>query len=197
MAIVLIGEPFRKSDDSYIKLVLARCECGKEFFTQWYARRRTRSCGCQRKVPTRLRHGHCKKHTGVESSTYRSWRAMLQRCNNQNDKMFLRYGGRGIKVCERWSDFENFLADMPQKPDGSTIERIDPNKGYEPSNCRWATRQEQNRNTSASRKLTIYGKTMCIAEWCEISGFSQSVVNARLNRLGWNEKESVFGKPKD
>jgi hypothetical protein len=197
MAIVIIGEPFRKSKHSYVKHVLAKCECGKEFLTQWYSRRKTKSCGCKRPAPSRLKHGHCMKHSAAESSTYTTWRAMRDRCGNPNNKMFSRYGGRGITVCDRWINFENFLADMQVKPAGSTIERIDSEKGYEPGNCRWATRKEQNRNKSGNLFLTIYGKKLCLAAWCEISGVSQSLAHARLARLGWTEKEAIFGKPKE
>jgi hypothetical protein len=107
--------------------------------------------------------------------------------------MYHRYGGRGITMCERWLDFANFLADMPERPVGGTIERIDSDRGYEPGNCRWATRKEQNRNTSKNRRLTIYGKTMCTAEWCEISGVDQRVASRRL-QLGWTDKQAIFGK---
>lgn len=196
MSIVVIGEPFRKTE-KYTKHVLAKCICGKVFETLWDKRNVTKSCGCLRPVPSRLKHGHCMKHSDTESSTYRSWRAMLGRCRNQNDKMYHRYGGRGISVCDRWLEFENFLADMPTKPTGATIERIDNDGDYCPDNCRWATRKEQNRNSTNNRVLEIYGQKKCVAEWCEISGVSQSVANARLNRLGWTEKESIFGRPKD
>ena len=194
MAIVVVGQPFHKAGKTN-RYVRAICECGKEFDTCWGARRRIKSCGCLRPRPSRLKHGHCMKHTSVESSTYRSWRAAHGRCYNPNDKMYHRYGGRGIAMCERWHTFANFLADMGDKPNGATIERIDGNKGYEPGNCRWATRREQNRNKANNRMLTIYGKTMCIAQWAEISGVKPRVASKRL-QLGWTHKEAVFGREK-
>ncbi len=197
MAIVLIGEPYCKTKNSRVKHLKARCECGKEFEFKWYQRDSRRSCGCLKTCGNRRSHGHCRTGGKKEDKTYVSWRAMRERCNNPNNKMYSRYGGRGISVCERWEDYENFLADMPPKPDGATLERIDNDGDYHPDNCRWATRKEQNRNSTNNRVLEIYGQKKCVAEWCEISGVSQSLANARLNKLGWTEKESIFGRPKD
>lgn len=85
-------------------------------------------------------------HTRPESPTYRAWGAMKTRCTNPNQPKWKYYGGRGITVCHRWSRFENFLADMGEKPAGLTLDRIDVNGNYEPGNCRWATWHEQRVN---------------------------------------------------
>jgi hypothetical protein len=111
----------------------------------------TKSCGCLQKqeqakriIKLNTKHGHNKK--GQQTKTHKSWTAMLQRCNNPKNTSFKDYGGRGIKVCERWSDFENFLQDMGERPKNKTLDRINVNGDYEPNNCRWATLSEQQRN---------------------------------------------------
>jgi hypothetical protein len=90
-------------------------------------------------------HGHT-SHKGEWSPTYRSWRSMLSRCLYKSQPGWANYGGRGISVCKHWRTFENFLADMGERPDGLTLDRIDPDGNYEPDNCRWATWTEQRRN---------------------------------------------------
>ena len=91
-----------------------------------------------------MRHGHTRN--GKESSEYISWAHMKTRCQNPNNDRYHRYGGRGIKVCERWQSFENFLADMGVRPPGLTLERMDNDSNYEPGNCKWATQKEQANN---------------------------------------------------
>jgi hypothetical protein len=83
------------------------------------------------------------KHGWSTTPTYNSWRSMRHRCDNESNVGYAQYGGRGISYCERWALFENFLADMGERPEGKTLDRIDPDGNYEPSNCRWATVSEQ------------------------------------------------------
>lgn len=93
-----------------------------------------------------------KRYTESKGPSFWSWRAMLKRCLNTTHKDYHIYGGRGVTVCESWMRFENFLADMGQRPDGLTLDRIDPYGNYEPQNCRWATPKEQAANKRANHK---------------------------------------------
>ena len=130
----------------------------------------------------RYRHGHCPNPGGkrTPSPTYTCWYSMRQRCRDPKNKSYSHYGGRGISVCERWIDFVNFLSDMGEQPEGMTIERIDNDAPYSPENCRWATRTEQSRNQTRNIRLTIYGKTLTVAEWAIIAGIDPRTIHARL-----------------
>src|SRR5690606_22559417 len=108
------------------------------------------------------------------------WYGMLDRCYNENHISYRNYGKRGIKVCERWLDFNNFVLDMGERPDGMTLDRIDYNGNYEPSNCRWATIKQQANNTRANNRLTIDGVTKTITEWSKYSDVSPSQIGRRI-----------------
>lgn len=143
----------------------------------------------------KVRHGGYSKYRPTPSAgAFRSWLGMRSRCGHHYDKAFERYGGRGIKVCERWRVFENFLADMGPRPPGTSLDRIDVNGNYEPGNCRWATVFQQQRNTRRTRYLTVDGVKRSLAEWAEVTGISRITIQARL-RHGWTEKEAVETPP--
>jgi hypothetical protein len=116
---------------------------------------------------------------------------MINRCTNEKLPNYDNYGGRGIKVCDRWlNSFENFYTDMGDRPPGMSLDRIDNNGGYGPDNCRWATAKEQSRNRRSNR--LIEGKPM--AGWCEENNLSYNAVNARLYRLrkkGMSDEDAV------
>ncbi len=118
----------------------------------------------------------------AKTPTYTCWRHMRDRCQNPKRHDYPNYGGRGIKVCERWADFINFFDDMGTRPRGMTIERIDNGGNYEPGNCRWATATEQARNRRTNVLLTIGGITMPIVSWAEKTGVPRKCIEQRIRR---------------
>lgn len=166
--------------------VLCRCECGKErpVLVHHLAGGRSTSCGCTRRA--KRTHGAASGGTYASMSPeYHSWRAMRERCSRPSYHAYHLYGGRGIRVCDRWNDFAAFLADMGPKPTPKhSIERKDSNGNYEPSNCRWATKIEQARNTSRNHIITYAGESLTLAEWAERTKFTSAAILTRLRR-GW------------
>jgi len=115
---------------------------------------------------------------------------MRSRCNNPKFTNYATYGGRGIKVCERWDSFENFLEDMGPRPKGYTIDRIDPNGDYCPENCRWASWAEQQRNRRDTRFITWDGRTQCVTDWADELGIPRSTISWRLQN-GRSDLEAI------
>ncbi len=183
---ILIGERFGRltvsSRDG--NKWLCQCDCGgsNRVVTAKLLNGNVRSCGCLRKE---IAGASLRTHGASNSLTYLRWRSMRARCLLPTSKSYPKYGGRGITICERWRDsFVNFLADMGECPGPEmTMERINNEKGYSPENCRWATRKEQNRNTSRSRMFRINGEQKTLSEWCEIFGVGYYTAHKRL-RLG-------------
>lgn len=162
-----------------------RCECGQSATVRanFLKRGKTTSCGC---MSSRL----AKVHGKYGTSTHRIWGAMLQRCRNPKDRHYKQYGGRGISVCERWNDFVNFIADMGERPPCLTIERINNDGHYEPSNCRWATRSEQQNNRRTNHRITAFGKTQTMAQWSREFGINSKTLERRL-RCGMPAEEAL------
>lgn len=136
-------------------------------------------------------------HGMAKTPTYSSWHGMLQRCTNPNNPRWKRYGGRGITVSERWLKFENFLEDMGVRPKGLSIERINNNGNYEPSNCKWATRREQQGNTSFNQLLTFNGETDHLAGWARRLGIKPDTLYSRIFTLGWTIERAFSKDPED
>lgn len=160
------------------------CECGsvKDAASHKLKDGSVRSCGCLRRE-TITKHGM--SPSGARTPEYRTWKAMKARCNNPNYPFFSDYGGRGIKICERWHKFECFYADMGTRPSKAySIERIFNDGNYEPSNCRWATSKEQNRNRRDTILVEWEGKKRALAELAELYGISHSTASKRL-KAGW------------
>lgn len=137
------------------------------------------------------KHGFAR--AGEQAPEYTVWCTMRARCANRHNHKWHLYGARGIKVCESWvNSFSAFLADMGMRPSPKhSIERIDNNGNYEPSNCRWATVKEQARNTRTNHFITWRGKTACFAEWAEITNIGYGNIKNRINNLGWPVKRAL------
>jgi hypothetical protein len=167
-------------------LWLCRCDCGNEIKAKTSRLRRGRllSCGC-----LRVRHGH--NHRGQRTKTYRAWVNMRSRCDNPKVNCYKDYGGRGIKYCERWSTFANFLADLGECPPDRMLERRDNSGNYEPANCLWATPVEQANNKRNTRYVTFRGEEMSIARLAKISGLAYPVVQQRISKYGWTPEQAA------
>jgi len=172
-------------------LWLCQCDCGGKTITSGKDLRRSRvkSCGCLRKELFITTHGMS------YSPTHISWTAMKRRCNNPHSKDYKNWGGRGIKVCARWANsFENFLADMGEKPEGLTLERKNNDRNYEPENCKWATRKEQGRNSRNNHMVEYQGKIQCIAAWAEEKGVAAKTLQTRIQQLHWPVESALTQK---
>lgn len=141
----------------------------------------TKSCGCLRKLNARNRFStHGKSKTRV----HHLWSGMLARCNNPNQDNYCRYGARGISVCQRWHQFEAFLADMGEPPPGASLDRIDNDGNYEPGNVKWSTKHEQERNKRTNRWIEYNGERHVLADWARLIGIGDTTLRDRLDH-GW------------
>lgn len=174
---------------------LCRCDCGTEFSTRTgnLTNGHTQSCGCYRE---RMRHEATRTHGKTASRAYDAWLNMRTRCFNPQNTAWKHYGGRGISVCDRWATFAAFYEDMGDPPLGHSLDRIDVNGNYEPSNCRWATRRTQANNTRANRRLTFDGQTLTMMEWSRFFGINYWTLRGRLRSKPFDDvARALMGHP--
>lgn len=178
--LTVVSGPHRRAKSSSL-FWMCQCRCGSppRLVAGRYLRSgHSRSCGCIHAVAVR----ESSKLGGASAlPEHAVWYAMIARCERPGDAGFKNYGARGISVCDRWHSFDLFMADMGRRPTSKhSIDRIDNDGNYEPGNCRWATREEQARNTRRARPITIGGRTMLLNEWAKLIGVCASALAERL-----------------
>jgi hypothetical protein len=184
----VIGDAGNEDTKSYWNCI---CDCGTviRVVGSDLKNGHTKSCGCLSRDKASQR---WKIHGQSESRLYTIWCAMLSRCYNTHNERYKDYGGRGIKVCDRWRhSFENFYADMGECLEGMTLERINNDGDYEPGNCRWATRLEQGSNKRNNDWLECKGNTKNLTQWARHLGIQQQTLWARLYRHGWSVERAL------
>ena len=167
---------------------LCKCECGKNTIVEKWnlITGHTFSCGCMAK------HNNL-KHNKTNSLIYRRWTGMKNRCYNKNEPTFYRYGGRGITVCDEWkNDFMSFYnwAIANGYKDDLTLDRINNDGNYEPSNCRWVDVKTQSRNRCSNKFITYKGHTLCIADWSKKTGIRAENLYYRIKK-GWPVEKAL------
>lgn len=164
---------------------LCKCDCGNSKIIRKNLLGITKSCGC-------LDNETKTKHGMFGTRIYRIWADMKNRCDNKFNTAYNYYGGRGIKYCPEWKDFENFYewAKDNGYAENLTIDRICVNGNYDPSNCRWITKKEQSRNTRANKFFEFNGEIHCMSEWAEITGIKKGTLHRRL-KSGWKFEKAI------
>lgn len=203
----LIGKKFGRlkvikyvgKDENKQRIWLCKCDCGKEkrVSTRYLTSGDTKSCGCllsdtSREYYSKLNKTHGMTHTRL----YTKWRGMIDRCYNKNTNGYNNYGGRGIKVCDEWkNNFENFYdwAIKTGYKDGLTIDRINVNEDYSPSNCKWATVKEQANNKRNNCYLDYKGEKRTLKQWSEKLNVKYATLKCRKDK-GWKNEEILFGR---
>lgn len=165
------------------------CDCGKTCSpcSQNLRGGRAQSCGCLAKELA----ADAKRTHGMHlTPTYYSWAMMLKRCRTRTDPAYKSYGGRGIDFDPRWTSFEAFLSDMGERPEGTSIDRIDGSRGYWPDNCRWAGKLQQQRNIRTNRNIRYKDRVQCVRAWADEAGLPNFVFY-NLIRKGMTDEEAV------
>ena len=187
-----------------------RCDCGATRHLRAYSllSGKSRSCGCYRADALQVAAAARRTHGRAGTDIYRIWRAVISRCTRKKDRAYSHYGGRGIRLCERWfSSFAAFIADMGERPSPEySIDRKDNDGHYScgkcsqclregwPANCHWATGIEQGRNSRRNRVIEFDGHRRCLSEWAEIYGIAREMIAKRLAR-GWTVERALTSLP--
>lgn len=196
VAIEYAGKITSETSPTTISLWKCKCDCGNQITVRYPAliSSNTRSCGCLLDESRKINNVNKRRSVShdfvfegnLDNHPLRLiWKSMLMRCNNPNVMSYKHYGGRGIKVCDRWSGelgFENFVNDMGERPDGTTLDRIDYNGNYEPSNCHWATSDEQANNRTDNIYIIVGGRKITAKQFCKALGLNYWVAIKQIQR---------------
>ncbi len=194
----MIGNRFGKlvvvaecgTDKWHNRLFTCKCDCGGESVVAGCLLRNgnTKSCGCLKRS---VLGDSSRTHGARKTRAYYSWWNMKSRCERPNSKYFADYGGRGIKICDRWNSFDNFLSDMGQPAEGETLERVNNDLGYSPDNCRWVDRKTQANNRRSSVFYEVYGARKTLQQWADLAGISRTTISARI-KAGWDIDRAIL-----
>lgn len=168
------------------------CDCGGTAIRTTNALRKPNpNCGCQAYHWVR-HHGHSYDANGRRSPTYRSWQNMIARCTQPSNPAYDHYSRLGITICERWRAFDNFLADMGERPSNTTLDRRNNDGNYEPGNCRWTTKTKQANNRRTNIRFDYKGRSFTLSELARATGQSKETLRVRLVRPGgWGVEAAV------
>jgi hypothetical protein len=191
---------FSHVERQYYRYWICECACGKDRDVQerYLLSGRSKSCGCGAGMKNR-------RHGLSNNKVHKAWRQMWGRCTRKHQADYSFYGGRGIRVCERWKTFELFLEDVGMPPTQKhSLDRVNNNGNYEPGNCRWATHTQQVRNTRQTIMLTLGERTMAAGDWADELGINSRTIKSRI-RYGWAVEDILspvitkrhHGKPKN
>lgn len=174
-------------------LVRFRCDCGQERCLLMSEAKSSSSCvDCMTERRKDWVRSSLRTHGRLPKDVFSTWCKMRARCESPGSTSYKWYGGRGIRVCERWYSFEAFLEDMGPRPSPlHSVDRIDNDGDYSPENCRWATPKDQARNRRSSRLLCALGETKSLASWAEESPVNYSTIIRRLSK-GWTNEAAIF-----
>lgn len=188
---IRLVEPYQSSSGKRYRQWLCQCDCGNQkiIFQTNLIEGKIKSCGCEQ-YSVHTKHGEAK------SRLYSIWRNLRQRCNNPKAKNYDNYGGRGIKVCDNWNNAEGYTAFKEWALSNGyrndlTIDRINNNGNYEPSNCRWATSLEQNNNQSSNIMISYNNEIHTLSEWSRLTGINRSTLKNRYEK-GQSPEEILY-----